>query len=56
MENLLEEKKEMEELGTCEDRTAILCNMIDEEMAKVQRDPMLFSDDIFLIEPLVSDS
>ncbi|XP_031978071.1 LOW QUALITY PROTEIN: hydrocephalus-inducing protein homolog [Corvus moneduloides] len=52
LENLLAEKNVMEELGTCEDRTAILSNMIDEEMAKVQQDPMLFSDDVFFIEPL----
>ncbi|XP_068874988.1 hydrocephalus-inducing protein homolog [Aphelocoma coerulescens] len=52
LENLLEEKRIMEERGTCEDRTARLSNIVDEEMAKVQQDPMLFSEDIFSIEPL----
>ncbi|XP_068876459.1 hydrocephalus-inducing protein homolog [Aphelocoma coerulescens] len=52
LENLLEEKRIMEERGTCEDRTARLSNIVDEEMAKVQQDPMLFFNDIFSIEPL----
>ncbi|KAM4766851.1 hydrocephalus-inducing protein-like [Cyanocitta cristata] len=52
LKNLLKEKDVMEELGTCEDRTAILSDMVDKEMAKVQQDPMLFSDDVFFIEPL----
>ncbi|XP_038004458.1 hydrocephalus-inducing protein-like [Motacilla alba alba] len=47
------EEKEIEKVkGSCEDRTALLNSMVQEEMAKVQEDPMLFSNDFFFIEPM----
>ncbi|RLV64113.1 hypothetical protein DV515_00017583 [Chloebia gouldiae] len=51
-ENLTEEEKSESETGSCEDHTALLSNTVLEEIAKVQQDPMLFSDDIFSIEPV----
>uniref|UniRef100_H0ZFR8 HYDIN/VesB/CFA65-like Ig-like domain-containing protein n=1 Tax=Taeniopygia guttata TaxID=59729 RepID=H0ZFR8_TAEGU len=38
--------------GFYEDRPAVLRNMVQEEMAKVQQDPLLFSSDVFSIEPM----
>ncbi|NXT63709.1 HYDIN protein, partial [Chaetops frenatus] len=52
LENFMAEREIKKEKGTCEDRTALLSNMVQEKMAKVQEDPLLFSDDIFSIEPL----
>ncbi|XP_038004434.1 hydrocephalus-inducing protein homolog [Motacilla alba alba] len=52
-ENLMEEKEIEKVKGSCEDRTALLNSMVQEEMAKVQEDPMLFSNDFFFIEPMV---
>ncbi|NXI13442.1 HYDIN protein, partial [Irena cyanogastra] len=52
LKNLMEEKEIEKVEGFCEDRTALLRNMVQEEMAKVQEDPLLFSDDIFHIEPM----
>uniref|UniRef100_A0A8C3UHV0 HYDIN/VesB/CFA65-like Ig-like domain-containing protein n=1 Tax=Catharus ustulatus TaxID=91951 RepID=A0A8C3UHV0_CATUS len=46
----LEENIEKKDYG--EDNTAILSHMVQEETAKVQEDPMLFSDDVFSIEPM----
>ncbi|NXO97682.1 HYDIN protein, partial [Certhia brachydactyla] len=50
-ENCMEEE-EIEEKDFYEDGTALPSNVIQEEIARVQEDPMLFSDDIFLIEPM----
>ncbi|NXY39226.1 HYDIN protein, partial [Pomatorhinus ruficollis] len=47
VEHFMEEEKIEKEKGFCENRTALLENKVQEEMAKVQEDPMLFSDDIF---------
>ncbi|XP_068034856.1 hydrocephalus-inducing protein-like [Anomalospiza imberbis] len=52
LENLTEEEKTEKEKGSCEDCTALLSDTVQEEIAKVQEDPMLFSDDIFFIEPV----
>ncbi|XP_077642562.1 hydrocephalus-inducing protein homolog [Lonchura striata] len=35
-----------------EDRSVLLSNVVQEEMAKVQQDPLLFSNDVFSIEPM----
>ncbi|XP_038004430.1 hydrocephalus-inducing protein-like [Motacilla alba alba] len=51
-ENLMEEKEIEKVKGSCEDRTALLSSMVQEKMAKVQEDPMLFSNDFFFIEPM----
>uniref|UniRef100_A0A674HUU2 HYDIN/VesB/CFA65-like Ig-like domain-containing protein n=1 Tax=Taeniopygia guttata TaxID=59729 RepID=A0A674HUU2_TAEGU len=51
-ENLTEEETSESEMGSCEDHTARLSNTVLAEIAKVQQDPMLFSDDIFFIEPV----
>ncbi|KAL9822953.1 hydrocephalus-inducing protein-like [Geothlypis trichas] len=50
LEKLKEERAAGKEKGSGEDRAALL--RLQGEMAKVHQDPMLFSDDIFLIEPL----
>ncbi|XP_063267034.1 hydrocephalus-inducing protein homolog isoform X2 [Prinia subflava] len=50
LEKFIKLTKIEEEKGFCEDYTVLLREK--EEMAKVQEDPMLFSDDIFSIEPL----
>ncbi|XP_062355733.1 hydrocephalus-inducing protein homolog [Cinclus cinclus] len=52
LENFIEEKNIEQEKGYCEDKTALVSHTVQEEMAKVQEDPMLFSDDIFSIEPV----
>ncbi|NXQ08431.1 HYDIN protein, partial [Vidua macroura] len=52
LETLMEEKEIRKVKGFCEDRIALLRNMVQEEVAKVQEDPMLFSNDIFFIEPV----
>ncbi|NXC09514.1 HYDIN protein, partial [Orthonyx spaldingii] len=48
----MEKEKLEKEKGTCKDHIALLREKVREEMAKVQEDPMLFSDDIFSIEPM----
>ncbi|XP_062355753.1 hydrocephalus-inducing protein homolog [Cinclus cinclus] len=52
LESFMEDKKIEQEKGYCEDKTALMSHMVQEKMAKVQEDPMLFSDDIFSIEPM----
>ncbi|XP_062355745.1 hydrocephalus-inducing protein homolog [Cinclus cinclus] len=52
LENFIEEKNIEQEKGYCEDKTALVSHTVQEEMAKVREDPMLFSDDIFSIEPV----
>ncbi|NXP98214.1 HYDIN protein, partial [Vidua macroura] len=52
METFMEEEKIRKMKGFCEDRIGILKSMVEEEVAKVQQDPMLFSDKVFFIEPL----
>ncbi|XP_062355730.1 hydrocephalus-inducing protein-like [Cinclus cinclus] len=52
LERFMKDKKIEQEKGYCEDNTALMSHMVQEEMAKVQEDPMLFSDDIFSIEPM----
>ncbi|XP_074387575.1 hydrocephalus-inducing protein homolog [Zonotrichia albicollis] len=49
-ENFPEEKETEKVKG---DHSALLSSMVQEKMSKVQEDPMLFSDDIFFIEPMV---
>ncbi|KAL9822932.1 uncharacterized protein GJ701_016090 isoform 2-T2 [Geothlypis trichas] len=49
LENLMEEQERAKEKGSGEDRTALL--RLPGEMAKLHQDPMLFSNDIFFIEP-----
>ncbi|XP_059717111.1 hydrocephalus-inducing protein-like [Haemorhous mexicanus] len=51
LEKLPEERETEKEKGSCEDHAALL--KLPGEMAKLQQDPMLFSDDIFFIEPMV---
>ncbi|XP_064262783.1 hydrocephalus-inducing protein-like [Passer domesticus] len=51
LEKLMEEKETGKEKGSCEDCAALL--RAPGEMAKVHPDPM-FSDDFFLIEPMVN--
>ncbi|KAM7020859.1 hydrocephalus-inducing protein-like [Acridotheres tristis] len=51
-DNFIEEEDTEQEEGSSEDHTALLSYMVQEEMEKVQEDPMLFSDDIFSIEPM----
>ncbi|XP_054142410.1 hydrocephalus-inducing protein-like [Melozone crissalis] len=46
----MEGKETGKEKGSGEDRTAFL--RLPGEMAKLHQDPMLFSDDIFVIEPM----
>ncbi|XP_064242821.1 hydrocephalus-inducing protein homolog isoform X3 [Passer domesticus] len=52
LENFMEEKEIEKEKGFCEDHTALLSSMVQEKMAKVQEDPLLFSNDFFSIEPM----
>ncbi|NWZ08915.1 HYDIN protein, partial [Agelaius phoeniceus] len=49
-EKLMEEREAGNEKGSGEDRAALL--RLPGEMAKLHQDPMLFSDDIFFIEPM----
>ncbi|XP_074403746.1 hydrocephalus-inducing protein homolog [Zonotrichia albicollis] len=49
-ENFPEEKQTEKVKGH---HSALLSSMVQEKTAKVQDDPMLFSDDIFFIEPMV---
>ncbi|KAM7020832.1 hydrocephalus-inducing protein-like [Acridotheres tristis] len=51
-DNFIEEEDTEQEEGSSEDHTALLSYMVQEEMEKVQEDPMLFSDEIFSIEPM----
>ncbi|XP_032925454.1 hydrocephalus-inducing protein homolog isoform X2 [Catharus ustulatus] len=51
LENFIEEEN-IEKKDYGEDNTAVLSHMVQEETAKVQEDPMLFSDDVFSIEPM----
>ncbi|XP_066050969.1 LOW QUALITY PROTEIN: hydrocephalus-inducing protein homolog [Chamaea fasciata] len=52
LQTFLEQKRIEREKGFCENRVALLDKKAKEEIAKVQEDPMLFSDDIFSIEPI----
>ncbi|XP_032925432.1 hydrocephalus-inducing protein-like isoform X2 [Catharus ustulatus] len=52
LENFIKEKN-IEKKDYGEDNTAVLSRMVQEETKKVQEDPMLYSDDIFSIEPMV---
>ncbi|XP_066051005.1 hydrocephalus-inducing protein homolog [Chamaea fasciata] len=52
MEDFVEEKKIKKVKGFCENRTALLSKKVQEEKAKVQEDPLLFSNDFFSIEPM----
>ncbi|XP_062355740.1 hydrocephalus-inducing protein homolog [Cinclus cinclus] len=52
LEKFIEEENIEQEKGYCEDNTALVSHTVQEEMAKVKEDPMLFSDDIFSIEPV----
>ncbi|XP_074407351.1 hydrocephalus-inducing protein homolog [Zonotrichia albicollis] len=51
LENFTEEKKREEEKD--EDGAALLTSMAQEKMAEVQEDSIMFSDDVFFIEPMV---
>ncbi|XP_071297083.1 hydrocephalus-inducing protein-like [Agelaius tricolor] len=53
LENFMEEKEVEKVQGFSEDHTALLRSRVQEKKAKVQDDPLLFSSDIFFIEPLV---
>ncbi|XP_058667639.1 hydrocephalus-inducing protein-like [Ammospiza caudacuta] len=52
-ENFPEEKETEKVKSFCGDHSALLSSMDKEKMVKVQEDPMLFSDDIFFLEPMV---
>ncbi|XP_058667633.1 hydrocephalus-inducing protein-like [Ammospiza caudacuta] len=52
-ENFTEEKETEKVKSFCGDHSALLSSMDKEKMVKVQEDPMLFSDDIFFLEPMV---
>ncbi|XP_066051026.1 LOW QUALITY PROTEIN: hydrocephalus-inducing protein homolog [Chamaea fasciata] len=52
MEDFMEEKKIKKVKGFCENRTSLLSQKVQEEKAKVQEDPLLFSNDFFFIEPM----
>ncbi|RMC08918.1 hypothetical protein DUI87_13912 [Hirundo rustica rustica] len=52
VETFKKEKEIEDEKGFCEDLTALLSNKVKEEMAKVQANPMLFSNDVLFIEPM----
>ncbi|XP_059337753.1 hydrocephalus-inducing protein homolog [Ammospiza nelsoni] len=52
LENFMEEKEVEKEVGFCEDHTTLLRSRVQEKKAKVQEDPLLFSSDIFFIEPM----
>ncbi|XP_058672256.1 hydrocephalus-inducing protein homolog [Ammospiza caudacuta] len=51
-ENFPEEKETEKVKGFCGDHSTLLSSMDQEKMVKVQEDPMLFSDDIFFLEPM----
>ncbi|XP_077048347.1 hydrocephalus-inducing protein homolog [Agelaius phoeniceus] len=51
-ENFPEEKETEKVKSFSGDHSALLSSMVQEKMAKVQEDPMLFSHDIFVIEPM----
>ncbi|XP_077041322.1 hydrocephalus-inducing protein homolog [Agelaius phoeniceus] len=52
LEKFTEEKEVEKVQGFSEDHTALLRSRVQEKKAKVQDDPLLFSSDIFFIEPL----
>ncbi|XP_074407193.1 hydrocephalus-inducing protein homolog isoform X2 [Zonotrichia albicollis] len=52
LENFMEEKEVEKEQGFSEDHTTLLRSRVQEKKAKVQEDPLLFSSDIFFIEPM----
>ncbi|XP_059713689.1 hydrocephalus-inducing protein-like [Haemorhous mexicanus] len=52
LEKIKEEKKTEKEKGSFEDHIALMRSMVQEKMAKVQEDSMLFSSDFFFIEPM----
>ncbi|XP_077041324.1 hydrocephalus-inducing protein-like [Agelaius phoeniceus] len=52
LENFTEEKEVEKVQGFSEDHSALLRSRVQEKKAKVQDDPLLFSSDIFFIEPL----
>ncbi|XP_064262792.1 hydrocephalus-inducing protein homolog [Passer domesticus] len=51
-ENITEEKSTEEVKGFGGGDTALLSSMVQEEMAKVPEEPMLFSNEVFFIEPM----
>lgn len=56
VDNTTGERRRAKKKGSCEDRRAILKSSVREKMMMVKEDPMLFSNDAFSLEPLVSDS
>ncbi|XP_074407353.1 hydrocephalus-inducing protein homolog [Zonotrichia albicollis] len=52
LENFMEEKEVEKEQGFCEDHTTLLRSRVQEIKAKAQKDPLLFSNDFFFIEPM----
>ncbi|XP_058278126.1 hydrocephalus-inducing protein-like [Hirundo rustica] len=52
LEAYRKDKKMEKEKGFCENRALLLSNKYEQDKAKVQADPMLFSNDIFFIEPM----
>lgn len=56
-EELLETFTEVENTEDyCEDDNSLDSDMVNEKILQVLEDPMLFWDDVFSIEPMVSDS
>lgn len=53
MDDFVEDIKTEKVKGFC---TSLMSKKVQAEMAKVQEDPLLFSNDFFFIEPMVSDS
>ncbi|RMC08855.1 hypothetical protein DUI87_13849 [Hirundo rustica rustica] len=53
LEAYKKDKKMEKQKGFCENRAPLLSNKYKQDKAKVQADPMLFSNDIFFIEPMV---
>ncbi|XP_054152184.1 hydrocephalus-inducing protein homolog [Melozone crissalis] len=52
LENFMEEKEVEKEQGFCEDHTTLLRSRVQEKKAQAQKDPLLFSNDFFFIEPM----
>ncbi|KAM3664996.1 hydrocephalus-inducing protein homolog [Ammospiza maritima maritima] len=53
LENFMEEKEVEKEVGFCEDHTTLLRSRVQEIKAQAHKDPLLFSNDFFFIEPMV---
>lgn len=49
-------RKEGEVHPTLQERLSLLIRTFENQVTKVQEDSMLFSDDVFTIEPVVSNS